>query len=114
MKIPLSFKWSYLQGDITQFLQRSVELEPLDLFLVVELDADPKYFRHNEIKKYWEEVKVAELTGGKVPKELLIPSPILLTLEGIKEARRLVNEALRDTESSVDFEVDEEVEPDKW
>ena len=94
MKIPLSFKWSYLQGDKTEYQQRSVELTPKDLEVVIWLEADPKYFHHEEIKKYWEDLKVAELTGGKVPKELLIPSPILLTLEGIKEARRLVNEAL--------------------
>jgi len=95
MKIPLSFKWSYLQGDITQFLQRSVELEPMDLCLVIELDVIPEYFFHSvEINKYWEEKKVAELMGGNKPEKLDVLSPIMLTLGGVKEARRLVNEAL--------------------
>lgn len=115
MKIPLSFRWSYLQGDRTEYQQRSVELEPMDLFVVVELDATPTYFSHLEIIKYWEKIKVAELTGGNTPKET--PSPIFLTLEGVKEARRLVNEALRDEypenhqeETSSDWDEDEETE----
>ena len=94
MKIPLSFKWSYLQGDKTEYQQRSVELTPKDLEVVIWLEADPKYFHHEEIKKYWEDLKVAELTGGKVPKKPETPSPVVLTVEGLKEARRFVNEAL--------------------
>ena len=94
MKIPLSFKWSYLQGDKTEYQQRSVELEPMDLEVVIWLEAEPKYFHHDEITKYWEALKVAELTNDKAPKEPETPSPIVLTVEGLKEARRLVNEAL--------------------
>ena len=114
MKIPLSFRWSYLQGDKTEYQQRSVELEPMDLFVVVELDAKSTYFSHPEIIKYWEERKVAELTGGKIPKEPETPSPIVLTVEGLKEARRLVNEALRPTENIESSNGDKEVEPDEW
>ena len=95
MKIPITFKWIHAQADSSEFKQRSVELEPVDLFLVVELEPDKDYFYNPEIVKYWEEKKVAEVTGGKLP-ELVIPKQIKLTPKGIAKVRELINEAFVD------------------
>lgn len=106
-KIPLTFKWTYLQGDREQFMQRSIELEPVELFVAVELEANPKYFNNQEINKYWADVKVAKVTGGRLPK-FVNPVKLMLTPEGVAEARRLVNEAFEDkTQSDNDWGDDE-------
>ena len=94
MKIPIKLSWTYLQGDKTEYQQRSVELEPIDVSIVVELDANPKYFANKEVHKYWEDKIVADLADGKAPTRITTPSPSLLTPEGAAEVRRIVNEAL--------------------
>ena len=94
MKIPIELKWTYLQGDKTEYQQRSVELEPIDVSIVVELDANPKYFYNKEVHKYWEDKIVADLSDGKMPTRISTPSPIMLTPEGAAEVRRIVNSAL--------------------
>ena len=115
MKIPITLKWTYLQGDKTEFQQRSIELEPIDVAIIVELDANPKYFFNKEIHKYWEDKIVADLADGKAPTRITTPSPILLTPEGAAEVRRVVNEALHsrcypfaDQEYTKDWEDEED------
>ena len=84
MKIPLTFKWTSLQGDTTQFLQKSIELEPIDLCVVIELEVTPEYFFHSkEIKKYNENKTIAEVTGGDRVKKVDALSPIMLTPAGV-------------------------------
>jgi len=94
--IPITFKVVQMQADQTEYLQRSVELEPLDLHIVVELEPKKEYFADPKIIKYWADIKVAEVTGGDLP-VLETPSPIILTPAGMAEVRRLVNDAFRDT-----------------
>ena len=94
MKIPIMLQWTYLQGDKTEFQQRSIELKPIDVAIVVELEENPKYFFNKEIRKYWADKIVADLSDGKMPSRIPTPLPILLTPEGVAEVRRIVNEAL--------------------
>ena len=114
-KIPIEFQITHMQADSSEFKQRSVELEPIDLFLVVELEPDKDYFYNPEIVKYWEEKKVAEVTGGKLP-ELVIPKQIKLTPKGVAKIRELINEAfeVRHPYAENNFEDEEEVEPEDW
>jgi len=90
MNIPLTFRWTYAQADTTEYLQRSVELEPMDLFIVIELPLDVDLYYNPEIKQYWEDMKLFEIGMGERPK-LETPKHIWLTPKGVAEARRLIN-----------------------
>ena len=107
--VPITFKVHNMQADGSEYMQRSVELEPMDLHVVIELPLKKKYFTDPRIMKYWEEVKVAEVTGGNLP-VFLTPSPIILTPAGLAEARRLVNDAFRPSHSYTGNDEDEELQ----
>ena len=120
MKIPLTYKFNYLQGDRTEYMQRSIELEPIDQYVIIELEYDPKLFSHPTLDNYWKERTVWEVSGGDKPKQPDTPSPICLTPEGVKEVRKLINEALHkqhpyaeNQEEDWDDEKDE-VNKDEW
>ena len=108
MKIPITLQWTYLQGDKTEFQQRSIELKPIDVAIVVELEENPKYFFNKEIRKYWADKIVADLSDGKMPSRIPTPLPILLTPEGAAEVRRVVNETLKDTHSHTENNQDDD------
>ena len=114
-KIPIEFKVLYMQADNNQYMQRSVELDPIGLFLVIELEPDKDYFYNPEIVKYWEEKKVAEVINSKLPK-LEIPEQIKLTPKGVAKVRELINEAfeVKHPYAENNFEDEEEVEPEDW
>lgn len=95
MKIPITLKLTNLQADLSEYLQRSLEFEPVDVSMVVEMDAKASWFHNEEIQKYWKEKTIAETTGGDVVKKPDTPSPVLLTLEGVKELRRIITETFK-------------------
>ena len=109
--VPITFKVHNMQADGSEYMQRSVELEPMDLHVVIELPLKKKYFA-KEFHSYWEKVKVAEVTGDDLP-VLETPSPISLTPAGMAEARRLVNEAFRPSHTYTGND-EEEVNPKDW
>ncbi|MHA2276832.1 MAG: hypothetical protein ACXAC2_13750 [Candidatus Kariarchaeaceae archaeon] len=111
--VPITCKVSYIQGDATEYMQRSVELEPQDLQVVIQLPLKKKYFADPRVHDYWASVTVAETTGDKVvPFET--PSPIILTVKGLAETRRLVNEAFSNAHPySKNYEEDEELKSHK-
>jgi len=126
MKIPLTFRWSYLQGDRAEYMQRSVELEPVDVWVAVELEADPKFFHNQEASDYAQAMRVYEVSGGDRPK-FSTPEKIMLTPSGVAEARKLVNEALAplqhpyaqnahpmSKELDPEAEDADEVDPENW
>ena len=113
MKIPLTFKLNYMQADKTEYLQRSVELEPLDQHVVIELEVDPKYVANVEYVEWWEAKKVYDITGEGKPKKFDPPSPVLLTPLGVAKVREMINEVF-DVRQSEDYNDDDEVSDDDW